>query len=433
MECFVRPKNTRKMYATAMNNKPASPVHPLVEVKDGGTVNWPMNIHSLSPLPLPLPLPHNSNSTSPSLKSGVPQPRFSLCSKDEILSCALQSFSHQEISTACNCFSQEQCVYKGLDRVVYRASLMVEATVAHLLNPKPYKEFVMEVNRMASLQHPCLCKLIGFHAGESGDRMVVYERLANGGLDQLLLYSRANGNGSSPIDWSNRMKIAFGVAQGLAFLHEQRSFQVMYSEFRAANVQIDKDFNPKLSDYGFACEAQVSCNSSTTIGYLAPETVKRGNVSRKSNVWSFGVMLLELLTGGHPKDERDLMKWAVPFLSEESRLIMIMDPRLSISNISLQTAKAVADLVLKCLREEPSDRPTMRAIVETLKSLPDIRCCVSPKFPLKEPTSLASIKHEDYHIYEQASPKSAGMLYQPRNWPQYVRTTNLKNPPTYCS
>ena len=99
---------------------------------------------------------------------------------------------------------------------------------------------------------------------------------------------------------------------------------------------------------------------------------------------------------------------------------MIMDPRLSISNISVQTDMAVEDLVLKCLQEEPSDRPTMRIIAETLKSLPDIRCSVYPKFPLKEPTS---IKHEDCNITE---PKTVGVLYQSRNWPQCARIKHLK-------
>jgi len=112
----------------------------------------------------------------------------------------------------------------------------------------------------------------------------------------------------------------------------------------------------------------------------------------KSNVWSFGVVLLELLTGRenmgsssfYPKEERNLVKWTKSFLADEFRLTLIMDPRLK-SRYSKKAAKMVADLILRCLQKEPSERPTMRTAVEILKSVQDMK--YSSKFPLKEPSS----------------------------------------------
>ncbi|KAH9294901.1 hypothetical protein KI387_038489, partial [Taxus chinensis] len=188
-------------------------------------VNWLINTRSPTPLPPPPP------------------------SEDHLINPALNSFTYNQISAACDCFNKELCVYNGSGRISYRASFMLEATVTRLSgSSQPYEKFIAELSAMASLQHPHVCKLIGFHARQSGDRILVYERLAKGSLDRILYI----GNGSSTIQWCDRIKIARGAAEGLAFFHEEGPFQVMYSEFKAANIQIDRDFNPKLCDYGFA-------------------------------------------------------------------------------------------------------------------------------------------------------------------------------------
>ncbi|KAJ8503664.1 hypothetical protein OPV22_004550 [Ensete ventricosum] len=158
------------------------------------------------------------------------------------------------------------------------------------------KEFLNEVNVLASLQHPCLCKLLGFHAQEGSDeQMLIYERLYHGSLDRLL---RGGLDGRS-MDWVTRMKVALCAAKGLAFLHEEGPFQAMYYEFSTSNIQVDKDFSAKLSGYGCASynpEAGIS-DSSIATANLSVETLEKGLLTPKSNVWSFGIVLLELLTG----------------------------------------------------------------------------------------------------------------------------------------
>ncbi|KAK6129484.1 hypothetical protein DH2020_036773 [Rehmannia glutinosa] len=370
--------------------------------------------NSPSPQPLPLPSPRGTNAlkattsfkmaniSGPLTMSGpLPLPPTShttLTAKGTLL-----NFSYEEIASACHNFSPERCMSEGLSSVIYRASFAedasgsrkLEATVTRL-HPcnQGLKEFVNDVNTLASLQHPYLCKLIGFHAREGSDhRMLVYERLFHGSLDRLL-YGRSDG---PPLDWNSRMKVALCAAQGLTFLHEEGPFQAMFHEFSTANIQIDKDFSAKLSGYGCVShipEADIS-SSSVAVANLSVETLERGLLTPKSNVWSFGIVLLELLTGRknldsrHTKEERNLVKWSRPFLSDDCRLSLIMDPQLK-GRFPPKAARTVADIAQRCLQVDPSERPTMRTVVEHLKTIQDMK--YTSRFPLQEPRAISG-KH----------------------------------------
>ncbi|KAJ0449727.1 putative protein kinase RLK-Pelle-RLCK-II family [Helianthus annuus] len=339
----------------------------------------------------PLPLPPSGNHLPPTVPASLTS------------SGTLKNFSFEELAAACHYFSPQTCVSEGLSSVMYRASFgedvssskNLQATVTSLHpSSQGLKEFVSEVNTLASLQHPYLCKLIGFHAREGSDkRMLVYERLFHGSLDRLL-YGRTDG---PPIDWNARMKVALCAAQGLTFLHEEGPFQAMFHEFSTANIQIDKDFSAKLSGYG--CMTHIPetdiPESSPAMANLSVETLERGLLTPKSNVWSFGIVLLELLTGRknldsrHPKEERNLIKWSRPFLTDDSRLSLIMDPQLK-GRYAARAARTMADIAQRCLQKDPSERPTMRTIVEHLKIIQDIK--FSCRFPLQEPGTI-SRKH----------------------------------------
>ncbi|MCL7045520.1 hypothetical protein MKW94_012272 [Papaver nudicaule] len=353
-----------------------------------------------SPQPLPLPSPQSVLQNRGSFK----QADFSGPLPLPPSGGGLKNFSYEELASACQQFSADRCMSEGLSSVMYKASFgddstssskRLEATVTRLLpTTQGLKEFISEVNTISSLQHPQLCKLLGFHAREGSDqRMLVYERLFHGSLD-LLLYGKSD---APPIDWCTRMKVALCAAQGLAFLHEEGPFQAMYTEFSTANIQIDKDFSAKLSGYGCVTrnpEAEIS-NTSPAVANLPEETLERGVLTPKSNVWSFGLVLLELLTGRknldcrHPKEERNLVKWSRPFLADDCRLSLVMDPRLK-GRFPPKAARTVADIALKCLQKEPSERPTMRTILESLKNIQDMK--YSCRFPLQEPAKIAG-KH----------------------------------------
>ncbi|KAF9684857.1 hypothetical protein SADUNF_Sadunf04G0162100 [Salix dunnii] len=233
------------------------------------------------PQPLPLPSPQggavlkptssfkSANSSGPLYASGpLPLPPSGTYSG------TLRNFLYEEILSACCNFSSDRCVSEGLSSIMFRASFgedtasskKFEASVIRLnSSPQGLKEFINEVNTLASLQHPNLCKLLGYHARDVSDqRMLVYERLYHGSLDRLL-YGRSDG---PPIDWNTRMKISLCAAQGLAFLHEEGPFQAMYNEFSTANIQIDKDFSAKLSGYG-------------CVGHIPDTDISNGTVDMK--------------------------------------------------------------------------------------------------------------------------------------------------------
>jgi len=358
---------------------------------------------SPSPQPLPLPSPpHIHSASAPKTMGSFKSATFSgtLNSSGPLPlppSGSLRNFSYEELLAACHNFSPEQCMSEGLSSVMYRAcfgddtstSKKLEATVTRLYpSAQGLKEFLNEVNTLASLQHPNLCKLVGFHARDGFEqRMLVYERLFHGSLDRLL-YGRSDG---PPMSWNVRMKVALCAAQGLTFLHEEGPFQAMFNEFSTANIQIDKDFSAKLSGYGCINHDPNVSNTSAAMANLSVETLERGLVTPKSNVWSFGIVLLELLTGRkncdsrHPKEERNLVKWSRLFLADDCRLSLIMDPQLK-GRFPPKAARTVADIAQRCLQVEPSERPTMRTVVEHLKTIQDMKYeCL---FRLQEPGTV---------------------------------------------
>ncbi|CAL0324627.1 unnamed protein product [Lupinus luteus] len=347
---------------------------------------------SPTPQPLPLPLPPRS---SAALKATTSINSGTLSASGPLHASGLlplpptgpfRNFLYAEIAAACDNFSSDRCVSKCLSSVVYRASFhddasslkKFEATVNLLhSSTKGLKEFINEVNTLASLQHPCICKLLGFHARVGSERrMLVFEKQCYGSLDHLL-FGKFDG---PTLDWNTRIKIAICAAQGLTFLHEEGPFQAMYNDFSTANIQIDKDFSAKLSGYGcvgHVCEEEIS-NYSSAVGCLPVETLQRGILTPKSNVWSFGIILLELLTGRknldscYPKEERDLVKWSSPFLVDGYKLLTIIDPKLK-GRFPCKAARALAEITQRCLKKEPSERPNMRTVVNHLEIVLDLR------------------------------------------------------------
>ncbi|KAJ4893167.1 Protein kinase superfamily protein [Raphanus sativus] len=377
----------------------------------------PRSISTKEPTPQPLPLP--SPRTGSSLKNWGSFKSFN-GSSGRLSSSAVsgplplppsgsvRSFSYDEVVSACSAFATDRCVSEGLSSVMYMASFgdeaaaastttnlkKVEATVVRLhVVTQSIREFINEVNTLASLQHQNLCKLVGYHARDGSDtRMLVYERLALGSLDRLL-HGRSDG---PPLDWNTRMKIALCAAQGLAFLHEEGPFQAMYNEFSTANIQVDKDFSAKLSGYGCVGHApETETSNSSALANLSVETLERGVLTPKSNVWSYGIVLLEMLTGrknmdgSYPKEERNLVKWSRAFLADDCRLSLIMDPQLK-GRFPAKAARSIADIAQRCLQVEPSERPTMRNIVDQLKIIQDMK--YSCRFPLREPAPAGAVR-----------------------------------------
>ncbi|KAH1080781.1 hypothetical protein J1N35_020542 [Gossypium stocksii] len=241
-----------------------------------------------------------------------------------------------------------------------------------------HKQWVAEVQFLGVVEHPNLVKLIGYCAvdGERGiQRLLVYEFMQNKSLEDHL-FRRA----FSPLPWETRLQIILGAAQGLAYLHEGLEVQIIYRDFKASNVLLDEKLNPKLSDFGLAREGpmagrtHVSTAVVGTYGYAAPDYVETGHLTDKSDVWSFGVVLYEMLSGrrslerGRPKAEQKLLDWVKQFPPDSKKFSIIMDPRLE-NQYSISAAREIAKLADTCLLKSPKQRPKMSEVVERLKRI----------------------------------------------------------------
>ncbi|MCO5571581.1 hypothetical protein L7F22_025326 [Adiantum nelumboides] len=247
-----------------------------------------------------------------------------------------------------------------------------------------HREWLAEVTFLGLLHHPNLVKLIGFCI-EDEKRLLVYEFMQRGSLENHL-FRRA-----LPLSWNTRMKIALGAAKGVEFLHSSKR-PVIYRDFKASNILLDSGYCAKLSDFGLAKDgpegdkSHVSTRVMGTQGYAAPEYVMTGHLSTKSDVYGFGIVLLEILTGkksmdkSRPVGEQHLSEWARPFLIEKKKILKIVDPQLK-GDYSVKGAIKVGQLASCCVRRDPRSRPSMSSVVETLSQLQGLRDMASAVYP----------------------------------------------------
>lgn len=227
------------------------------------------------------------------------------------------------------------------------------------------QEWQSEVNFLGRISHPNLVRLLGYCL-EDKELLLVYEFMAKGSLENHLF---RKGGSVQPISWSLRLRIAIGAARGLAFLHSSEK-HVIYRDFKASNILLDTHYNAKLSDFGLAKDGPTGGDSHITTrvmgtyGYAAPEYVATGHLYVKSDVYGFGVVLLEMLTGlraldtARPAPQLNLVDWAKPYLADRRKLARLVDPRLE-GQYPSKAALRAAQLTLSCLAGEPIDRKSV--------------------------------------------------------------------------
>lgn len=238
-----------------------------------------------------------------------------------------------------------------------------------------FQEWKSEVDFLGRLSHPNLVKLLGY-CWEEPEYLLVYEFMQKGSLENHLF---RRGSAIEPLTWNRRLKIALDAGRGLAFLHSSEK-QVIYRDFKASNILLDGDFNAKISDFGLAKlgpsgeDTHVSTRIMGTYGYAAPEYIATGHLYVKSDVYGFGVVLLEMLTGKRavdtkrPNGQQNLVDWAKPCLSHRRKLKTIMDVAME-GQYSSKAALRAAELTLKCLESDPRNRPPMKEVVEVLEKI----------------------------------------------------------------
>ncbi|VFQ81686.1 unnamed protein product [Cuscuta campestris] len=293
----------------------------------------------------------------------------------------LPLFDLGTIVVATNNFSSENKLGRGGFGCVYKGRLISGEEIAvKRLSEKSRQgvgEFKNELRLIAKLQHRNLVRLLGCCV-DNEEKMLVYEYMENKSLDSLLFDKEK----SSMLDWRRRFNIIYGIARGLLYLHQDSRFRIIHRDLKASNVLLDKEMNPKISDFGMArifgdeTDAKTTKRVVGTYGYMSPEYAMDGLFSMKSDVFSFGVLVLEVVTGKknrgfyQQKDNDNLLGLAWK-LWKEGRGCELLDSSLSAETHSEFNNNQVLRSIqvgLLCVQEKAEDRPTMAAVILMLRS-----------------------------------------------------------------
>ncbi|XVE51728.1 hypothetical protein DITRI_Ditri02bG0064300 [Diplodiscus trichospermus] len=282
------------------------------------------------------------------------------------------TFSYSELKAATENFSPSKKLGEGGFGSVYKGTLADGRVVAvkqlSVASHQGKNQFVTEIATISAVQHRNLVKLFGCCI-EGNRRLLVYEYLENKSLDQALF-----GNNDLHLDWPTRFNICLSTARGLAYLHEESRPRIVHRDVKASNILLDAELCPKISDFGLAKlyddkKTHISTRVAGTIGYLAPEYAMRGHLTEKADVFSFGVVALEILSGRPNSDntlENDrvyLLEWAWA-LHENNQSLDLVDP--SLMEFDETEALRVVGVALLCTQGSPTMRPPMSRVVAML-------------------------------------------------------------------
>ncbi|KAI4318623.1 hypothetical protein MLD38_032302 [Melastoma candidum] len=288
------------------------------------------------------------------------------------------SFTYNELVVATGGFDDETVIGQGGFGYVYKGVLANGREVAIKCLKSGAKqgdrEFQAEVEIISRVHHRHLVSLVGYCI-EGGQRILVYDFVPNQSLDFHL-----HGKDQPCMEWGLRLRIALGAAKGLAYLHEDCHPRIIHRDIKASNTLLDMNFEAKVADFGLAKlttdnYTHVSTRVMGTFGYLAPEYASTGKLTEKSDVFSFGVMLLELITGRRPYEavnkphEESLIDWArleVEKALDERDFTRLVDPRLEGNYVPQEMIRMVA-CAGACIRHSAKLRPKMSQIVRALE------------------------------------------------------------------
>ncbi|XP_038720342.1 probable L-type lectin-domain containing receptor kinase VI.1 isoform X2 [Tripterygium wilfordii] len=280
-------------------------------------------------------------------------------------------FRYRDLYRATKGFKDSEVVGKGGFGVVYRGVIPTsgsEIAVKKISRNsiQGLREFAAEIESLGRLRHKNLVNLQGW-CKKKNDLLIVYEYIPNGSLD-FLLFKPPNG---LVLPWDQRFNIIKGIAAGLLYLHEEWEQVVIHRDVKSSNVLIDADMNARLSDFGLARLHDHGAFSHTTsivgtIGYIAPELARTGKPSTSSDVFAYGVLLIEIATGRRPIDSTTfiLVDWVME-CKQLGQILDVVDPRLE-SHYSVAEMELVLKLGLLCSHNEPEARPTMRQVTRIL-------------------------------------------------------------------
>ncbi|XP_055812101.1 serine/threonine-protein kinase PCRK1-like isoform X3 [Solanum dulcamara] len=344
----------------------------------------------------------------------------------------LRAFTFSELKAATKNFNRTTKIGEGGFGCVYKATVKtgedsvqkIDVAVKQLgrRGLQGHKEWVTEVNVLGVAEHRNLVKLVGYCAedDERGiQRLLVYEYMPNKSVENHL-----SARSETPLSWAMRLKIAQDAARGLAYLHEEMDVQIIFRDFKSSNILLDEQWNAKLSDFGLARLGppegltHVSTAVVGTMGYAAPEYVQTGRLTSKSDVWSYGVFLYELITGRRPLDrnrprsEQKLLEWVKPYISDSKKFQQILDPRLD-GKIS-RSAQKLSIVANRCLVRHAKSRPKMSEVLVMVNKVVETSTGIgNPEPPVKkeEPTSSESERKGKRKIIDIKLGDGSGLVH----------------------
>ncbi|XP_002529950.2 cold-responsive protein kinase 1 [Ricinus communis] len=292
-------------------------------------------------------------------------------------------YTYRELKNATDDFSPRTKIGEGGFGSVYKGRLkdgkFAAIKVLSAESRQGAKEFLTEINVISEIEHENLVKLYGCCV-EGNHRILVYNYLENNSLAQTLL-GVGHNQSNIQFSWRTRSKICIGVARGLAFLHEQVRPHIVHRDIKASNILLDKDLTPRISDFGLAKlippnMTHVSTRVAGTIGYLAPEYAIRGQLTRRADIYSFGVLLVEIVSGRCntntrlPVEEQYLLErtWE---LYERRELVGLVDTSLN-GDFDAEEACKFLKIGLLCTQDAPKLRPSMSTVVKLLTGEKDV-------------------------------------------------------------
>ncbi|KAK7412693.1 hypothetical protein VNO78_04248 [Psophocarpus tetragonolobus] len=286
-------------------------------------------------------------------------------------------FSYEELDKATDAFCVANIIGKGGFGSVYYAELRNEKAAIKKMDMQASNEFLAELKVLTHVHHLNLVRLIGYCV--EGSLFLVYEYIENGNLSQHL-----RGSGRDPLTWAARVQIALDAARGLEYIHEHTVPVYIHRDIKSANILIDKNFRAKVADFGLTKLTEYGSSSLHTrlvgtFGYMPPEYAQYGDVSSKIDVYAFGVVLYELISGkeaivktNEPENESKglvaLFEEVLGLSDPKEDLRQLVDPRLG-DNYPLDSVIKVCQLAKACTHENPQLRPSMRSIVVALMTL----------------------------------------------------------------
>uniref|UniRef100_A0A6M2EEP0 non-specific serine/threonine protein kinase n=1 Tax=Populus davidiana TaxID=266767 RepID=A0A6M2EEP0_9ROSI len=298
---------------------------------------------------------------------------------------------YEDIMRMTENLSEKYIIGHGASSTVYKCVLKncrpvaIKRLYSHY--PQCLKEFETELETVGSIKHRNLVSLQGYSLSPSGN-LLFYDYMENGSL-----WDHFHGPmKKKKLDWDTRLRIALGAAQGLAYLHHDCSPRIIHRDVKSSNILLDKDFEAHLTDFGIAKRLCVSKSHTSTyimgtIGYIDPEYARTSRLTEKSDVYSYGIVLLELLTGRKAVDNECNLHHLILSKTANNEVMETVDPEITATCKDLGAVKKVFQLALLCTKRQPTDRPTMHEVTRVLGSLvplitPPKQCTQAPPAPL---------------------------------------------------